>query len=230
MTHRLSAALLATIVTLVVWSPDALALHPAPFPHKHVEEAAPRPAETRPRREPVRPRYLPTVYAGVGLIALGVIGDEDTGSLANGIEGGGGFELFVGWRLNPWAAVDIEWFTTFHETNYTGSNLETAMLGGLSGLVRVYILDPGEFEPYATLGLGLLLASAGQNSGGPLTGPVFSGGFGADLNLNHTITLGAKALYRGAFMDNRGGQLQGAPTEAAFLSMVSLSAHLRLNF
>jgi hypothetical protein len=31
-------------------------------------------------------------------------------------------------------------------------------------------------------------------------------------------------------MDNRGGQLQGVPTEAAFLSMVSLSAHVRLNF
>jgi hypothetical protein len=147
MTHRLSSALLAAIVALAVWAPDARALHPAPFPHKHVEEAAPRPAEARPRREPVRPRYLPTVYAGIGLIALGVIGDEDTSSMANGLEGGGGFELFVGWRLNPWAAVDLEWFTTFHETNYAGSNLDTAMLGGLSGLVRVYILDPGEFEP-----------------------------------------------------------------------------------
>ena len=165
MMHRLSTALLTTAIVLTVAAPEAKALHPAPFPHRHVEEAAPRPAEARPRREPVTPRYLPTIYAGIGISALGVLPKEgDPSYLGNGIDGGAGFELFVGWRINPWVAVDLEWFTTFHGTNFAAAGSSNATLSGLNGLVRLYLLDPSEFEPYAAIGLGL--AFADESPGG----------------------------------------------------------------
>ena len=104
-----------------------------------------------------------------------------------------------------------------------------ATLSGLNGLVRLYLLDPSEFEPYAAIGLGLAFADESPG-GSPLTGPAFSAGIGGDLKLNDVLTLGAKLMYRGAFFDNRQSHLAGAPQDTAFLSMVSLSGHIRLNF
>jgi opacity protein-like surface antigen len=245
---RLIPQLLLAAVMLTAWAPSAAALHPAPFPHEHVQEAAPRPPEARPRREPVGAHSEGALSVGLGL--SGTVTVNTGNALSAGLGNGVGFNLYVGWRLNPWAAVDLEWFTTFHETTYADTTvidddpstpeveerviqgLDAAMFGSASGLVRIYLLDPGMFEPYVALGVSLFMLSGGVNSETSLTGLGFAAGGGAELNLSDTIGLGAKVLYRGAFFDNTKEPipLEEVPQEASFVNMLTFSAHLRLKF
>jgi len=245
---RLTNHLLLAGLMLTAWAPDAAALHPATFPHEHVQEAAPRPPEARPRREPVGAHS-----AGALSVALGLAGSSvfDTGNtLGAGLGSGVGFNLHVGWRLNPWAAVDLEWFSTFHDTSYPDrvlvaddpdttedeeerlQGLNAAMLSGASSLVRFYLLDPGFIEPYVAVGAGIFMLSGGINSETALTGIGFAAGGGAEFNLSDTVGIGARVLYRGAFFDNTKEPipLEGVPEETSFVNMLTFSAHLRLNF
>jgi len=255
MTKRLPAILAAAAMTLAAWTPDARALHPAPFPHQHAQEAAPRPPEARPRREPVGAHAKGALSVGIGFTG-GVI--PATGSsISNSLDSGVGFNLHVGWRLNDWASVDLEWFTTFHDASFPklevdeepepdpapdptnapeeadpARDIDSAMMSSLSGLVRIYFLDPGFFEPYLAAGVGIFMLSEGLNSEDTLTGLGFCAGLGAAFNLSETFGVGARVLYRGAFFDNREvpTPLPAIPAETSFVNLVTLSAHVRVNF
>ena len=186
-----------------------------------------------------------TFSVGFGLTsALSMPSDDE---LASGLKPGGGMNLYLGWRLSNWAAVDLEWFTTFHATSFPALTstaeddededkripaIENAMLSSFSGLVRIYFLNPGFFEPYAIVGASFFVLTRGLNSTDGLPGLGFCTGLGAAFNLNETMGIGARVLYRGAFFDNTEYPipLPGAPEQSAFINLLVMSAHVRLNF
>ena len=240
--------LILSALMMTTWSQPAAAHHPTSFPHEHVQEPAPRPPEARPRREPVGAHADGALSIGLGLAGTAVM-PTGTG-LSDNLGEGIGFNLHVGWRLNPWAAVDLEWASTFHDTTFEDTTivaddpataadefqgtrgLDAAMFSSASGLVRIYVLDPGLFEPYVALGVGLFMLSGGINSETALTGVGFSAGGGAELNLSDSVGVGARVLYRGAFFDNtkQPTPLEGVSNEASYMNMLSFSAHVRLRF
>ncbi len=238
--HRLQlkptlTALLAVTVVASLPSP-AQALHPAPFPHRHVREEVPEPPQPepeekrrRPRRDVEEPHYLPSLYLGVGAGLAGVVPDGHASSLSTELGAGGGFELFLGWRLNEFAAVDLEWMSTFHRGK---DSFNSGLLSALNGIVRVYLMEPDDFEPYALVGVGLFLLNRDGDSLGTLNGPGFVAGAGLDWHLNRVVTLGAKAMYRGAYLDFQdGATLDPLVSELpTFIHLMTLSAHVRLNF
>lgn len=232
---RRVVTLAAAMMLWVFAAPPAQALHPAPFPHRHVTEVTAEPAapETeekrrRPRRDVETPRFLPTLYLGVGAGAAAVFPGDST-SLATELGVGGGFEIFLGWRLNEFAAVDLEWMSTFHAGKNT---FNSGLLSALTGIVRVYLMEPGEFEPYALVGVGLFLLNRDGDSLATLSGPGFEAGAGVDWHLNRVVTLGGKAMYRGAYLDfQEGTTLDPLGSELpSFIHLMTLSAHVRLNF
>ena len=216
---------LAAALVVSAWPAPAAALHPAPFPHKHFDRRAgpPPPPAQQPRREPDPPPNYPQLY-----FALGGVGNlliEDASGPSDGLGFGGGFELFFGYRFNAYAAIDLGWMSTFHGTTRTGR--PGAMVAALHGDVRIFLIPwASRLDPYVQVGLGLYLINQHNSSAEAPTGIGFQGGLGLDFHLNPVVTLGIKALYRGAF--NEGRTVDSI--QEGFMHMFTPSAHVRLNF
>ncbi len=226
--HRPSAALaaaLALAMVVTLWPTAASALHPAAFPHKHSHRRAgpPPPPSHQPRREPDPPPNYPQLYFGLG--GAGNLLIEDANGPSDGLGFGGGFELFVGYRFNGYAAVDLSWMSTFHGS--TGTSASGAMIAALSGDVRIFLMPwASRLDPYIQLGLGLYIINRHSSSSDAPTGVGFQGGLGLDYHLNPVISVGVRALYRGAYNE---GRTQDGIKEG-FMHMFTPSAHVRLNF
>lgn len=232
--HTVAQYSAGAVILLSVWvmTGEAHALHPTNFPHQHIahptpdEHEAPHSAETDPLERRLR------AYVGVGLVGGGLI--PDGAQLADGLGGGGGFELFLGGRFNQWVGADLEWTTTIHGTGGDpGFRVDAALLSTLSGLVRVYMTCPQFLEPYAAIGISLITTDGGPQSSLSIMGLGFTAGFGLDMYLTDDVVLGLKALYRGGFLDNsaeRVDHLPDFPDEASFISLITGSAHVRLSF
>ena len=222
----------ALITCLWAVSGTAQAFHPTNFPHQHVEHPTPEPQPVMSVPEVDLLGERLRAYVGIGLTGGGLIPDGN--QLSEGLGAGGGFELFVGGRLNQWVGADLEWSTTIHGTEGDpGFRVDAGLLSTLSGLVRVFMTAPQVFEPYAVFGITLITADGGPQSSLSLMGLGFTAGLGLDIYLSTNVALGIKALYRGGFLDNsadRVDYLPDFPDEASFISLVTGSTHVRLSF
>jgi opacity protein-like surface antigen len=234
LTGRWGVSLVA-LAALSAISDPARALHPTNFPHQHVEHPTPEPPAAPETPEAPDPDHIEVdtrSYIGLGLTGGGLIPDGN--QLSEGLGGGGGFEVFIGWRFNRWIGVNVEWATTIHSTQGDpGFQVDSALLGALSGIVRVYMTPPQCFEPYAAFGISLLTANGGPQSSISLMGLGFTAGLGLDIHVAPDLAVGIKATYRGGFLDNsaeRVDHLADFPDEASFISLVTGSTHVRLSF
>ncbi len=225
-------AQLSMMATLCLYPNLAQALHPADFPHQHVEHPEGEPPKSDEAPDEDYEANVFGTYAGLGFTGGAFL--ENGSNLAKGISAGGGFEVFLGWRLNSWTGVELNWTTTFHPTeDEPGFKVASALVGTLSGLVRVYVLEPSTLEPYIALGPALMTANGGPQSSVSLMGVGFTGVVGLDIHMNPWLSLGLKATYLGSYVDNtetRLDYLPDFPAEATFLSMMTGSTHLRFNF
>ena len=206
MTRSTAFALVSLAVTLA--SPNAEALHPTSFPHQHVS----REVKEEPQEANTELRSAPYSYLGIGLAGSGVI-DHELGM-------GFGAEVFGGWRLNPWAALELELFINFHDRP-----TEAKLVNAISGMVRLHLSEQGLVEPYLLLGVSV----SGVHGQESLMGFGFASGAGLDFNLNADVAIGLKALYRGAFLNAERGT-ESVDLTTSIISAISGSAHVRLNF
>jgi opacity protein-like surface antigen len=223
-----------TTAAILLFSVPATAMHPAPFTHKHFRRTSPPPPVQHPRRE-VEPfvSYYSELHFGIGGGGHFSLGDGEPTSISSGLGYGAGFEILLGWRMNQYLGLDLTWTSSFHRGS-PEMNFDHAMLSELAGSLRIILLpEPGYFEPYAQVGLGLNLLSRDGDTRTSLVGAGFLGGFGIDFHLNPIVTLGLRTLYRGSFVDSgqqNSSVLGSPPHESAFLNTLSISGYLALGF
>lgn len=217
-----------TVAAAVSWTAPAGA-HWAPYPHRHAYRRAVAP-EARPQPRPRRPvetwDYRMGWYVGGGATGNFVGGGSGIQDL---LQKGGGFELVGGFRWSPYAAAEMNWMTTFHDAG-AGQGFDRANLSALTFDLKLYLLPRARrFEPYVKLGVGTYFLHRDAFVD-PLEGFGFEGGGGVDVRLNPVVSVGAWALYRGAYLDNSQSYYADYPAESALLSMLSLGAGVKLHF
>lgn len=197
--------------------------------HRAVTPApAPVPAPRRPRQPIDDPRT--SVYLGFG--ALGTVVFETDSELSRLIDTGGGLELFLGFRFNKLAALELGGMFSFHGTADPRAEVNDGILSGFTGDIKIFVLPSSRrIEPFVQLGAGLYLFSRAGWEGNELTGGGFQLGGGADIRLNRTFAIGARILYRGIFLDNSEARYwTGELYESAFLSNLTFAANLQIHF
>jgi hypothetical protein len=161
-------------------------------------------------------------------LTLGFLGNfvapEAGNELNDVLEMGGGAEIGVGLRANPYLGFELNGFLTMHQSQHPA--FKAAALAGLTGDALLYIMPEAQrIEPYALVGLGLYFMSDDDLSS-PLEGIGVQVGLGLRIRLNPAVSLAARALYRGAYLDNRNSRVFDMPGESAFISMLSIQGHL----
>ncbi|HZS39725.1 MAG TPA: outer membrane beta-barrel protein [Polyangia bacterium] len=184
---------------------------------------APRPARAefvyvRPAPNPfARPHF----YMGAEVVGVAVVGETGPRSF---LDHGGGFNLFVGGRINRVFALELGWQPTFHnnQTDIFGERVSTVGLDALTVDGKFYPLY-GPIQPYLTVGAGLYLL--GDNFSVLAEGPGYQIGAGIDFWITRHVSLGLKAQYRGValvdydvFRDN------------TYLSLITGSGNLTVRF
>ena len=219
---KASIYVLALLGFALTSSPEAFA-HPAPYRHRH--QLAPHgPKSPRPvRRAPIRKRYT---YLSVGLLGNFVV-PSASGSLNEVIEAGAGASFTWGTRVNAHVAVEVGGLFTFHRAG-RGVSFNTSVLAAVTADAKVFLMPRARrIEPFLQIGVGgYFMAREGFNY--PLEGVGLQAGGGLDLRLNRAVSLGAKALYRGMYLDNRDAYYGFYPAEQAFLSMFTVEATVTL--
>lgn len=161
-------------------------------------------------------------------LTLGLLGNfvapEAGNELNDVLEMGGGAEIGVGLRANPYLGFELNGFLTMHQSQHPA--FKGAALAGLTGDTVLYIMpEATRIEPYALVGVGIYLMSRDDLTS-PLEGIGVQAGLGIRVRLNPAVSLAARALYRGAYLDNSTSRVFDMPGESAFFSMLSLQGHL----
>ncbi len=206
--------------------------HPTNYPHRHVEPGYGPPAQPSPvyRQGKWHPRG--SVYFGIG--GLGNVFFEQQTQITQVYRGGGGFELFLGARLNDYVAFEASWLAAFQRTATTSTqNGNVSPIGAsvmaLDVNAKIYIVPwLQRIEPFVQLGVGayFLTESFVQR----LTGFGLDVGLGVDIRFSPVIGIGVRAVYRGFYVDNREQSYNNIPTQAAWLNMMTFEGNLQFHF
>jgi hypothetical protein len=187
---------------------------------------------------PVRPRwgYRHRFHGYVGgqLMGMGMVHQtfEEVGRLGPG----GGFGLFGGLRLGPFAAVEINWTFTGHDESWdengaTVTAVDFLNLQTLTADFKLHIPTRGRFEPFVQAGLGFaFMGVTGDyyNDGYIFqSGGTWSLGGGGDFWFSPFFTLGGRILYRGIyFTESEYGTIKAETNKLHGLSFeVSAAIH-----
>lgn len=184
---------------------------------------APRP------RAAIEPFYMPEVYFGFGLNGTSVLG-ADNSRMTAGLDSGAGFELATGWRASDDLSIDLSMNFSFHDALAEQAG-PGAMLGHVGLDFRYFLGDwTRALQPYLQFGLGGYFLGRGNWDFDTLGGLGLQLGAGVDFYLSRSVSLGAKVLYRGAYLDNSSSTWSGFPTESMWLSAVTYGGDIKFHF
>lgn len=196
---------------------------PAPRRVYVVPTYAPRP------RRVAEIAYNPMFHFGVGVNGTSVL-SADGSQLTDGLDSGAGFEMSFGWRLAPRFSLDFTWLMSFHDAAVGAAGPEAA-LTSLSVDGRFFLVDRSrQTQPYVQLGVGAYILGTDSWDFNALTGAGFQLGGGVDFYLSRYVSIGAKVLYRGAYLDNAESTWSQFPTESTWLSAVTYGGDLKFHF
>lgn len=202
---------------------------PPPPPHRrrvirrqHVHRYQPTPTP-RPRQPIVEDRT--SVYLGIG--ALGTFITREDSLITDPLESGAGLDIFLGYRFNRIAAIELGGLFSFHgSTRYRRE--ETELLAGMTADMKFFFLPWSErFEPFVQLGGGLYLLSPNDISTNEYVGGGLQLGGGVDIRLARMFAIGLRVLYRGIFLDN---SAYSTRVERDFVNTVTLGANIQVHF
>jgi len=180
-------------------------------------------------RRPVERQYRPLMHFGIGVHGASILEDEDSGS-SSAFDTGGGFSLDFGWRLGSSFSLDLGLSTSFHDVGYTvdAANLTSITIDG-----RFFLSDWNQrLQPYLQAGLGAYVLSYADNDE-PFSGPGFQLGGGVDLYLSRGVSIGAKLLYRGAYVEREYYDYYGDyyyAGDTSFISSFVYGADVKFHF
>lgn len=170
-------------------------------------------------------------YVGLGGLLNYTVKEEDRSQLTTLMEQGGGFNAVAGLRFNRFFAAEAGYMASIHSTDAGAAETYSALLHGVT-LDGKFFLDPRRnhqtFDPFLQAGFGgygFLREGFGETE---LAGAGLHVGGGFDLYLSKAFSIGARALYKGIFMDNAGDTFGGY--KWVFLNHLSLEANLQIHF
>jgi len=129
-------------------------------------------------------------------------------------------------------ALELNYFLLFQTTDrsaYTQQQITDATLQGVTLNGKIFFVpSSARIEPYAQLGIGAYMLSESLRE--ELSGVGFDLGIGVDIRLSHHFALGARALWRGFYVDNSANNYYAIATESAFLNTMSGEAYVQFHF
>lgn len=188
----------------------------------------PAPFRRAPRHvRPIRPRGR--VYLGIGGLSSFLLeGDREITRL---IRSGGGFNLFFGYRLSRFAALEVGYQATTHEVDPLGSDSERGFFQALSLDGKAFLTPgPARMQPFVQIGVGTYGFFSDGLANRKLEGFGLHAGGGVDIRLNPSVALGLRAVYKGIFVDDFEGDYFGVETGSAYFNSVHGSANLQFTF
>jgi hypothetical protein len=161
-------------------------------------------------------------FAGMGNFVV-----NQSSAPVNGFIGqGGGFGLFLGFRLSRMAALEVAYSLNVHNpVQYnTGEMIDALLLH--AGTLDLKVIFPVRsiVRPYLQGGLGVYELASYADSTLYRNGIGFQLGGGLDVWLSRTFSIGGRLLYHGIFFT------QEIATYRPFLSTVSLEINLQAHF
>jgi len=186
------------------------------------------PPRRRRRRRRNRRRKNP-VYLGIGGVGTFVLqGDSGVTEL---VRSGGGFNVFLGTRVSPYWGVELGLGVSMHNTERSGGKVETNLLSNASIDGKVFLAPKStRLEPFLQIGAGYYSLFSDGFSSSELTGLGVHFGGGIDLRLNPAIAIGARALYKGIYVNNYEEQFWGVPPESAFMNTINGEVNVQFYF
>jgi len=153
----------------------------------------------------------------------------DSTSATSGFGAGTGFELGYGFRPVHALGFETAFGMTFHDIDHDATDL--GVLGHLTFDARIYLGRPERaLHPYLLVGLGAYFTGRSDTDQSGLSGIGLQAGGGLDYFLSRAVSIGVKATYRGAFLDDSDSTFSGHATESAWLSTVNLAGDLKFHF
>ena len=148
---------------------------------------------------------------------------------------GGGFDLFLGFRINQYFALEFGYVGTIHSTGdeiaqaASPNGYERGMLHGVALDAKIFLIPKSRrIEPFVQVGGGGYAFVREGFEDADLGGGGFHLGGGVDIRFNRSIALGLRALYKGLYLDNSTPWYP--TTEAAFFNQFTMGANLQLHF
>lgn len=179
-----------------------------------------------PRRAPVvvvpDPDYRPFFHLGLSLNGTSIAEDD---SSAGGFDAGAGFALDFGLRLAPQFSLDFGWWASFHDA---AVEVDAAALMSFTIDGRFFLTDRDQrLQPYLQAGVGayVLTYDRGLDT---LSGPGFQLGGGLDFYLTPGVSLGARLLYRGAYVEYDDPYYYNV--ESSFISAFTYGVDIKFHF
>ncbi|HEY3355453.1 MAG TPA: outer membrane beta-barrel protein [Polyangia bacterium] len=161
-------------------------------------------------------------FAGMGNFVV-----NQANAPVNGfIDQGGGFGIFVGFRVAPMLALELGYALNIHNPvqDPSGVTIDALLLHAGTFDLKLIIPTPSNVRPFLQVGIGVYELASYADSTNYVTGVGFQLGGGLDVWLNRGLSIGVRALYHGiSFTDNIG-------TDKPFLSTVSLEGNLQFHF
>jgi hypothetical protein len=167
-------------------------------------------------------------------LGFGAFGDEvinQANSAVDFLTAGGGYNLMLGWRLNPMFALEFGVGQGFHNnvSDAWGNTLDYLSLTQVTVDLKVILPMPnGQFQPFLQGGAGLYVLADAFSSEIASGGGVQLGG-GLDFWLNPWWSVGGRVLYHGVQF-NSFTEPQARRSNAPFLSTVSLEFNAQVHF
>ncbi len=205
------------------------------YRYRRIRRVRRYPTRATPVRHPRRASHDPrsSFYLGVG--GVGTFNIETDNDLTRIMRSGGGFDLFLGFRLNRYVALELAYVGTSHATGdeiamaASGGGAERGWLHGATLDAKVFLIPKSRrIEPFLQVGGGGYAFVRQGYSEPDLGGGGFHLGGGVDIRFNRTVALGLRALYKGIWLDNE--TVWYPATNGAFFSHVTLGANLQLHF
>jgi len=167
------------------------------------------------------------LYAGAGILG-DYVGQGDA-KLSQIMSVGGGWDIFAGVRVAPTFALEVGYAMSVHPTDIDLVDYEKALMNGLTLDLKFFLNRASSMiEPFIQGGVGYYNVQEEGFAGTQLAGGGFQLGGGIDLRLSRMFAIGARALYKGMYLDNE--TVVEAATESVYHNHATLEAHVQLHF
>jgi hypothetical protein len=220
MFRKAASSLVPAALALGLFAPAAHADVYVSAGYRPVYYAPPPPA---PVAVYVRPAWW---YMGAGVVGTSIL-SQDGGP--EQLHGGGGLSLWMGANLSRQLSLELGWLGSFHNpidvmTPY-GHDTSYLLLQGVTLDAKVHLARGMVVDPYLQGGVGGYFMGDSLNGYADSSGFGYQFGAGVDLWAGRSVSLGARALFRGIAL----GPVDGSTTDTS-IKVATVEGNVAFHF